>query len=257
LGGEIKGARSSLPATLEKYGVTRPYLREVTTRQGHQDGQRLLQALDYGNLLRDYSDGPRDLLLLQGIEFLIAGINAWFDRQHLKIQCPRTKSPTAWVGSIIAQAKGRSGGVVEQHLIGAKLKERFPQADVANFAGHAADAQTSRHGDFIVGSTVYHVTAAPSPNVIEKCKANIAQGFHPCLLGPFDKLDAARQLASLEALEDQITIVSIEHFVALNVMELADGEQSRFLDVLSRIVRTYNERLKEVETDMSLRIELS
>ena len=101
------------------------------------------------------------------------------------------------------------------------------------------------------------MTAAPSPNVIDKCKTNIAQGYHPCLLVTSDRLDAARQLASIEGVEDQITIFSIEHFVALNVMELADGEQTRFLEVLTRIVSTYNRRLEDVETDMSLRIELS
>jgi hypothetical protein len=256
-GGEIKGARSSLRATLEKYGVSRTFLKEVTTRQGPQDGQRLLQELDHGHLLTGYSAEERDKLLVKAIDVLLKGINAWFARQHLKVQCPRAKSPAAWISAIIAQAKGRSGGVVEQHLIGAKLEERFPQADVANFPGHAGDAQTSRQGDFTVGTTAYHVTASPTQNVIDRCAENILQGFHPCLIVPSSVLYVAQGLATAKGLEDQITITSIEQFVALNVLELAQGEQSRFLEVLSRIIETYNRRLKEVETDMSLRIELT
>jgi hypothetical protein len=45
-GGEVKGARSGLGAILELYGISRGYLKEVTTRQGHQDGQRLFEAFD-------------------------------------------------------------------------------------------------------------------------------------------------------------------------------------------------------------------
>ena len=44
-GGEVTGARSGLGVTLERYGVPRKYLKEVTTRQGHQDGQRLFEQL--------------------------------------------------------------------------------------------------------------------------------------------------------------------------------------------------------------------
>src|SRR6266700_815825 len=41
-GGEIRGARSGLAGILEKYRVPVSFLHEVTTRQAHQDGQRLL-----------------------------------------------------------------------------------------------------------------------------------------------------------------------------------------------------------------------
>lgn len=40
-GGEITGARSGLKNILAKYDLPGTYLKEVTTRQAHQDGQRL------------------------------------------------------------------------------------------------------------------------------------------------------------------------------------------------------------------------
>ncbi|MCB0226532.1 MAG: hypothetical protein KDI02_22760, partial [Anaerolineae bacterium] len=52
-GGEVKGARSGLSNILERYGIPSRYLKEVTTRQGHQDGQRLFEAFDWGNKLVD------------------------------------------------------------------------------------------------------------------------------------------------------------------------------------------------------------
>jgi hypothetical protein len=257
IGGEIKGARSALPATLEKYEIPRTYLKETTTRQSSHDGIRLFEALEYGRALAGLPADARDRVLREGIGVLTEGINAWFLRQHLKVQCARTNSPAAWIGSIIAQAKGKSGGVVEQHLVGAKLAERFSGTEVQNHPGHAGDLQTNRQGDFVVGSTVYHVTAAPGEAVIDKCRANVDQGYHPCLVVPSSSVVAARQLASNRDVDEQITIIAIEDFLALNIMEMAEGEQPRFLEILGRIVETYNRRLAEVETDMSLRIEIS
>lgn len=55
-GGEVKGARSGLGNILEFYGISRGYLKEVTTRQGHQDGQRLFEAFNWGNNLASLGD---------------------------------------------------------------------------------------------------------------------------------------------------------------------------------------------------------
>ena len=39
-GGEVSGARSGLGKILESHEIPSSYLKEITTRQGHQDGQR-------------------------------------------------------------------------------------------------------------------------------------------------------------------------------------------------------------------------
>ena len=62
-GGEVKGARSGLGNILEVYGIPRRYLKEVTTRQGHQDGQRLFEAFDWGQKFMELSAEERDQLL--------------------------------------------------------------------------------------------------------------------------------------------------------------------------------------------------
>lgn len=50
--------------------------------------------------------------------------------------------------------------------------------------------------------------------------------------------------------------MSIENFVGLNIIELATKEEKDFFTILSEIVKIYNRRLKEVETDLSLQIEV-
>lgn len=66
----------------------------------------------------------------------------------------------------------------------------------------------------------------------------------------------AKALAQEEDIDKGISIISIEAFVALNIIEIANDSNKDFFRVFEEIVETYNIRLAEVETDLSLRIEL-
>ncbi|MCB9135322.1 MAG: DUF4928 family protein, partial [Anaerolineales bacterium] len=153
-------------------------------------------------------------------------------------------------------AKGRSGGIVEQQLVGAKLSRRFQNITIPNHPAHAGDKQTERGGDFAVAHLIYHVTAAPSRNVLQKCKENLKAGRHPILLVPREQENKVRVLAQDEGIDQELTIVSLEDFIALNIIELATEENKDFFTVLKEIVAIYNQRLSEVETDLSLQIEV-
>jgi hypothetical protein len=161
-----------------------------------------------------------------------------------------------WVHMIVENAKQRSGGVVEQHLVGAKLERRFTSLSVPNHPAHAGDVQTAREGDFTISKLVYHVTATPSRSVIQKCAANIKAGFHPILLIPSEQENKAQVLAQDEEIDKELTILSIENFVSTNIIELATEENKDFFAVLKEIVQIYNRRLNEVETDLSLQIQI-
>ena len=255
-GGEIKGARSGLGIVLEKYGITKNYLKEVTTRQGHQDGQKLFSEFKWGQILSSLSDTSREELIIDLINELKDLALAWLHRQNLKLNIDRRQAPSAWINLIVENAKKRSGGVVEQHLVGAKLEKRFSNIEIPNFPAHAADQQTSRVGDFVISELIYHVTATPSRRVIQKSAENIRAGLHPILLIPQEYEIRAIALAQDEGIDNEITIISIEDFVAMNIIELATDENKDFFCVLQEIVQIYNRRLEEVETDMSLRIEI-
>ncbi|MBE7472225.1 MAG: hypothetical protein DPW09_23335 [Anaerolineae bacterium] len=255
-GGEVKGARSGLRNILEVYSIPRTYLKEVTTRQGHQDGQRLFEAFGWGHKLADLTQAEREQLLLELIEDLSNRATEWLKRQNLKLDLDRRQAPTTWINLIVENAKQRSGGVVEQHLVGAKLESRFKHVMVSNHPAHAGDRQTARAGDFTIAKLVYHVTATPSRNVIQKCAENIKVGLQPILLVPGEQEYRAKSLAQDEGIDKDLAIVSIEAFVALNIMELATEENKDFFAILQEIVHIYNRRLAEVETDLSLQIEV-
>jgi hypothetical protein len=157
---------------LSRHGVNyRNFLKEITTRQAHQDGQRLLDRLGWGDKLKGMPNVERNAMVNDAISLLVSEAHHWMQRQHLKVSCDQQDSPAAWIGAILDEARGRSGGKVEQHLVGAKLEARHPGVDIPNHPGHAGDAQTDRPGDFTVGSTCYHVTAAPGNSVVDKCQS--------------------------------------------------------------------------------------
>ena len=76
------------------------------------------------------------------------------------------------------------------------------------------------------------------------------------MLIPKDVEFRAIALAQDENIESEITIIAIEDFIALNIIEIATVENKQLFTILQEIVSIYNRRLEEVETDMSLQIEL-
>ncbi len=255
-GGEVKGARSGLGNTLEAYNIPASYLHEVTTRQGHQDGQRLFEHFGWGNKFTKLTAAERDQVLQELIDVLLNYAINWLKRQNLKLDLDRRQAPSVWVHTIVESAKSRSGGVVEQHLIGAKLERRFKGHVIPNHPAHAGDRQTSRAGDFEMSNLVYHVTATLFRSVIQKCAENIRAGLYPILLVPAEQENKARILAQDEGIDRDFSIISIETFVTMNIIELATDENKDFFGVLKEIVEIYNRRLAAVESDLSLQIQV-
>lgn len=255
-GGEVTGGRSGLGKILEAHGIPSSYLKEATTRQAHQDGQRLFELFDWGRKYDTLALDKRNGVFLELIQELRNLADNWLKRQNLKLHIDRRHTPTTWINIIVESAKGRSGGIVEQQLVGAKLERRFKGVSITNHPAHAGDRQTERAGDFAIDKLVYHVTAAPSRGVLQKCAANLAAGFQPILLIPREHENRSRILAQDEGLDKELTISTIEDFIGVNIIELATEEKKEFFIVLKEIVEIYNRRLAEVETDLSLQIEV-
>jgi hypothetical protein len=256
-GGELKGSRSGLRDTLERYGIPRTFLKEATTRQAHQDARVLVEKLEYGKMLALLDRDSREHQLQKGLTLLAGTAQAWLSRQPIKVNCDRGQSPASWISSILDKAKGRSGGVVEQHLVGAKLQQRHPEISIPNNPGHAGDVQTGRSGDFCLKNISYHVTATDGKEATERCKQNIESGVHPVLLVPRRYLESARVRADVAGIQPRVSILAIEDFITQNIIEMSTSQQQDFFSTLKDIIDVYNRRLEQVETDMSLKIELS
>jgi hypothetical protein len=140
--------------------------------------------------------------------------------------------------------------------VGATLERRFKGIKVSTFSARAGDGHTERDGDFAISKLVCHVTANPSRAVLQKCAKNVKAGVLPLLLVPREMAEKARILAGEESIEREVAVISIEDFVAFNVIELATEERGSFFTILKEIVEIYNRRLGEVETDLSLQIQV-
>jgi hypothetical protein len=107
-----------------------------------------------------------------------------------------------------------------------------------------------------VGDTIIHVTVAPMPAVLEKCRRNLNAGFRANLLVPDDRLQAARQMAATLDLSELVGVLSLEGFVGQNIEEMGEFSKASVAAHLRRVLETYNERVEAVETNRALLIEI-
>lgn len=197
--------------------------------------------------------------LADGIqEWIVRGpIREYFEADKLQPEIDARSTTSANIGAILAAATARNQfGQVAQHLVGAKLALRFPKAKIDNFSYSTADAPTGRHGDFLLGSTVFHVTRVLSNPLLRKVRQNLKQGFRVVVLVPEDGRVGAHQILSGESLQDRAAVLGIESFVGQNVDELSGFVQKDVLAQLRQLLEVYNDRVAAAEPDPSLQIEV-
>lgn len=257
-GMQIKGASgAAVAAILKTFGEERPFAKEGgrTNRGGPSEIKALLQMLSRLKL-ESISENERSNQLRLMQAFLVDRVKDFHNRQKIKLTFNPAHSTWHIIHNLLlTAAEEGKAGYIAQHLVGAKLELRFPNITVSNEAGSAADLQTQRPGDFLIGHTAFHVTVAPMQAVFDKCKHNISQGYKPFLLVSDNKLIGARQIAE-QVNEQQITVESIESFVSQNINELSDFNKDKLSDSFKNLITIYNRRVDEVETDKSLMIEL-
>lgn len=184
----------------------------------------------------------------------------YFDQQRIQAEVDHTKPLKFAVKALLKAASVRGGttsGAVAQHLVGAKLTLRFPDETVHNESYTTADQQTHRQADFQVGDTAFHVTMRPSNSLISnRCRANLTAKFRPVVLVPEEFADVARGMVALESLDGHVAVVSIEDFVGINIEEIGTFSEKGIRTALKNLLTRYNERVKAVEPDPGLLIEI-
>ena len=84
---------------------------------------------------------------------------------------------------------------------------------------------------------------------------NLDDGLRVFLLVPDGSLIGARQNADSHV-SGEISVESIESFVSQNIEELSDFSSGKVVENLRDLLEIYNERVGEVETDLSLQIRI-
>lgn len=257
-GGQLRGGRgSNLKAVLRKYGMRDDLLSDGVTTRSTQRFRDFMAAIRYGEALSELNQAEREdavRLLMESVQERVIRSTT---RDPLVIDLSNRKSLTAQIAAMLRLSRERSRGRIEQHLVGAKLEERFGRDRVNRERAYAADVQTSRAGDFAIGNTIYHVTASPMPSLTAKIMANLAANYTPVLIVPGDALARASELMIASGLENQVEMFALEMFLTQNILEMADSEGIDHAAMLERVLSIYNERIQETETDHSLRIDFN
>jgi len=260
-GGQIRGCSGpAVQGIISRFGQ---HDKIYSSEGGRTNREQRPAAEDLHRRLHDtglgsFNESDRVKLLGRLQEYIYScQVLPWCQRQRLSVEIDPKCSLPQIISSILEAAReSKLAGPVAQHLVGAKLCLRFPDKDIPNYTYSASDETTERAGDFQVADTAIHVTVAPGEKVIARCEENISNGYRPLLLVPQgEEVQGARMLAGHRDLQDLLQVTSIEDFVGCNISEIGQFEQARINTHLAELLRVYNERVDEVETDKSIQIE--
>ena len=249
--------RTNVQNILSRFGEERVLLKEGgrTNRGLMQNLAPLLSALsesDIAQLTLENRAGALDAMQ----SFLADRARDVFNADIISFDYNAGASSREIINKILQVARERQkAGDVAEYLVGAKLALRFPSYDIRNSGASAADEQTDEPGDFQINDCVFHVTVAPNQGHYDKCKANLANGMRVFLLISDDRLLGARQMAEQE-IGEGVSVESIQSFVSQNIEELSDFAGDKVRRNIRLLLEKYNERVSEVETDLSLRIKV-
>lgn len=258
---QVRGlSGSSIAKILEQHGETRLFTREG----GRTSRGTVHLAESFRDILNGIPLTHSENLSATDISFLLEDFFTacvrfdYFDKQTIKVDIDPTKPVSAIVSDILDAAAERSdkpSGAVLQHLIGAKLQLRFPEIEIGLDQANSADMQTDREGDFQVGTTAFHVTIAPMEKLISRCIENKRAGYRPVILTPESRVLAARQMVENVGMPNQISVQAAEVFVGTNIEEISIYDGDKIREGVARLIRTYNNRIENIEVDKSLMIE--
>jgi hypothetical protein len=108
-----------------------------------------------------------------------------------------------------------------------------------------------------VEETAIHVTTAPTEALLRKCRSNLEHGLTPIVVTIAESRAGMESLARNVDLDSRIDVLEAEQFIAANLHEWTLFDAKRRRSEIHRLFARYNAIVDEVETDPSLRIEVS
>lgn len=260
-GGQVRGLTPSrIQGILATHGITRELSREA----GRTSRGSIKNMQQYVAFLNEWQE--RGALDFGAIEaFWIAQVQKHFAGKPFRISFDGAMNLRSVIGDVLKQAKDRqeksSGtmfhGSVMQHLVGAKLQLVLGEGSVTHHSASTSDQNPDRKGDFDIGDVSIHVTASPSEALLRKCAENLNDGVKPLIVTGERGLAVAEGLAQNTGLADRVELIEFEQFIATNIYELSRFESPKRKVSLGDLVDAYNEIIDEVETDPSLKIEMT
>lgn len=259
-GGQVAGqGRARVQKILADHGIVAELAREGgrTSRGG------VSLMIEYVAFLNENSRTLTEKLT--DIEtYWIGHVHDFLKGKPLRLKYESSSSVGHVVNDLVKQAIARQkalpgstyAGSVIQHLVGAKLElALLNKVKIDHHGASVADAVSLREGDFSVGDAIIHVTMHPSDDLLRKCIANIEKDLRPIIVTTGDMIEFTRKLAELQEISAHVEVLSLDQFIATNVLEKSLGKNSKRKHTVSDLVKRYNEIVRKHESDPSLLIE--
>ena len=257
-GGQVKVLSGpNLKAILKRYGINKVLAAEgARTNRGS-----LAKMLTYVEFLNQLHSKEKQIDFEEIQRFWIEKVRDYFSSQPLILPMKQSLTVAARIAVLFDAVKKREKkqtgatlqGTVLQHLVGAKLRIIAGEA-IELFGSNVSDNQQGRHGDFCVNKTVIHCTTAPSDALLDKCQANVEQGYFPIIVTLDAKVEATKQRAIDAGLGDQLEVWGLAQFISTNANEHGEFDADGKDESLRKIIGEYNQIISKFEADQSLKI---
>ena len=258
-GGQVLGLGvSGVQAVLERYGITK-----VLAREGGRTSRGSIANMEsYVEWLNDeYNMSDFDIDEIERV--WVELVKEHFASQPFTLRLDFSLSLHSVLSAVLVQAEKRQReaqgttvvGTMLQHMVGAKLDLVMGPGKVVHHSSNQNDSGSGRGGDFDVGDSAIHVTAAPSEALIRKCVDNLSGGKKPLIVSTHQV--AAQQLADNVGVRSRIEFVDFLQFMITNLHEWSLFEAQGRTNKVAELVECYNALISANETDPSLRIEIA
>lgn len=142
---------------------------------------------------------------------------------------------------------------VMQHLVEAKIEAFTPDIKIVR----RGVASSGINGDMIIGETPVYVTAAPTEELIRKCREDLAHNRRPLVITTEKGMGWANTLAKDANIENRLDVLEFEQFLTANIYKGGSFQQAKVIATLRQLVETYNGIIDRYETDRSLKIAMA
>lgn len=257
--GQVAGlGGGNLKKILKDHGIT----QQLSSEGGRTSRGSMGLMIKYVDFLNEWNaEEPLDFDKIEA--FWIEQVREYFRNQPFVLTADASKTVGANLDELFEQAKKRQKqnpgtqylGTVLQHLVAAKLCLILPESSFEIHGASVADAPTARSGDFVINKTIIHCTTSVGDLLINKCKANIANGFKPVIITIFERVQTALNQIEDAGLSGRVEVWDIQQFLSSNVHEHSLFDESKQNATLGTIIENYNHIVHEKESDPSLRIE--
>ena len=257
--GQVAGlGGGNLKKILRDHGIT----QQLSSEGGRTSRGSMGLMIKYVDFLNTWN--AEEPVNFDEIEaFWAEQVREYFRNQPFVLTADASKTVGANLDELFEQARKRQKqnpgtqylGTVLQHLVAAKLCLILPEGSFEIHGASVADAPTARSGDFVINKTIIHCTTSVGDLLINKCKANIANGFRPVIITIFERVQTALNQIEDAGLSGRIEVWDIQQFLSSNIHEHSLFDEGKQNATLGTIIENYNQIVHEKETDPSLRIE--